>query len=456
MRAARREAQALGTLAAMPFLDRLELAAVCGFAERTAHRVLQGLRGDGLVESVRHAAPLTAATRRWRLTPAGLRRLAHQQETSLTRVLRLYPATGHWQRLLLYRLDAVAVIYRLAAAVATAAGSLEFQWYRADPLDAGMVLPGGKTLGVIRRGATMDRTAFFHRVGRLLDPQRDRPRTLLALLPDDVRLLQARRLLARYPGSAYLATEHDVAHALADDAVWRGPVARTPLTLRSILDGAAPGGILPVEPPPSRLSWPDPVGPSAFDDLPDHLLPAALRPADKRMLDAVANWPFITAADLGGILGLSPSAVSRTCARLSRLGLVATPSLHGQRRLALSQGGLLFLARRDRVSLGGSLRRWNVESPAGDSPDCWRQVPGTRSRPLARTVEHTRAVHGFMADLLRQANRMPRCRVVQVSPPHHSARYFPHRGRLRSVHPDGFGVVRVGAKTIPLYLGVGV
>ena len=60
--------------------------------------------------------------------------------------------------------------------------------------------------------------------------------------------------------------------------------------------------------------------------------------------------------------------------------------------------------------------------------------------------------HRFMADLERQTDRNPGFSVLQISPPHHSTRYFPHRGRLRSIHPDGYGVVRVGAKTMPFFL----
>ena len=53
---------------------------------------------------------------------------------------------------------------------------------------------------------------------------------------------------------------------------------------------------------------------------------------------------------------------------------------------------------------------------------------------------------------MRQARGNDGYRVLQASPPHHSTRYFPHRGRLRSIHPDGFGVVRAGGKTLPFFL----
>ena len=443
---------AMRRLAAMPFLDRLELAAVSGMAEVTAHRALFRLRRDGLVGHVRHASALIAPTRRWYVTADGLRCLAREEGTDMERLLRTHPVTAHWQRVLLGRLDAVAVIYRLAATVA-AAGRFRFRWYRSIPLDAALLLPDGRTLGVIRQGATADRTGFSQRVGRLLDPDLSRPRALLALLPDQTRRLQARRLLARYPGPVYLATEQDVARSLADDAVWRITSGGAVLALRDILDRLRAGGGMPAEPPLSRGSLaPELPNLAEPEDVPAHLLPALLKPAEKRMLDCLADWPFITVKDLCGVLDLSDSRVWRLAARLEGLGLVSTVLLEGQRCLSLSRGGLSLLGRRDRVSVSRAIQRWSVEPEDGESTVTWREIPGVRSRPLARTIEHTQAVHRFMASLVRQVNRTPRCRVLQVSPPHHAARYFRYGGNLRAIHPDGFGVVQAGNRTYPFFL----
>ncbi len=104
------------------------------------------------------------------------------------RLLRTRPVSARWQRLLLARLDGVAVIYRLASAVAGVAGPPGFRWYRGAALDAAMTLTVGRTLGVIRQGATTDRTAFSHRVRWLPDPSRPQPRGLLALMPDEAQL----------------------------------------------------------------------------------------------------------------------------------------------------------------------------------------------------------------------------------------------------------------------------
>ena len=453
MRAKEREGLALRTLAAMPFLDYMELAAVSGMAESTARHVMGRLQREKLADFIRHASPLTSSTRRWYATEEGLRSLASETGTGIERLLRTYPVSAHWRRILLARLDSVAVVYRLASAVADAAGPPRFGWYRAAPLDAAMTLPDGRTVGVIRQGPTADRTSFSDRVRRLSDPELSRPRALLALMPDEPRLRQARRLLARYPGPVYLALERDTARLLADDRVWYATSAPARLSLGEIFAHLRQGGALLWESPTSRLSLPDEAELQAIDDgVADHLLPTLLKPAEKRMLDCLADWPMVTATDLGGLLALSPSGISKLTSRLERLGLLSALVMDGLRRLALSDGGLSLLARRDRVSVGTAVRRWSVEPMDDDVLLSWRDVPGRRSRPLARTIEHTQAVHGFMAALVRQAKGTKGHRVVQVSPPHHAARYFRFGGSTRSVHPDGFGIVQTGSRTMPFFL----
>ena len=453
MKAAERDTLALRTLAAMPFLDWLELAAVSGLAEATAHRALCRLQEQELVRFLRHASPLTAATRRWHLTNRGLERMAVTEGQTVDRLLRIRPVSAHWQRLLLARLDAVAVIHRLIATAASVEDPFRFRWYRALPLDAAIGLAGGRTVGIIRQGATTDRTAFAQRVNWLVNTRQHLPRCLLALFPDETRLLQARRLLSRYPGPVYLALERDVARSVADDALWRLPSASATLSLAEALANLKPGGGLPVEPLLERAALPENIAiAEPGESAPNHLLPVLLKPADKRMLDRLSDWPWLTVPDLCSFFDLSDSRVWRRAARLEDLGLVVSGFLGGKRRLALGRRGLTLLARRDRASVATALRRWSVQDEAGATATHWREVSGARSRPLARTIEHTDGVHRFLGALLRQARLYPECRVIQVSPPHHSTRYFQHRGRLRSVHPDAFGVVRVAGQTFPFFL----
>ena len=78
-------------------------------------------------------------------------------------------------------------------------------------------------------------------------------------------------------------------------------------------------------------------------------------------------------------------------------------------------------------------------------------MAGTRTRQLLRNVEHTAAVHGFIAALARQGRSRSR-EIVQLDPPRRASRYFRHEGKLRSVHPDAFGVLRRGGDTWPFFL----
>ena len=113
--------ETLRRLATMPFLDRLELAAVSGVPDRSAYNAVAALEREGLVASLPHATALLRRTRRYFPTDAGLRRLAGVEGISLEQLLRRHPVSARWRRILLERLDAVAVIYRVAVALSDAA-----------------------------------------------------------------------------------------------------------------------------------------------------------------------------------------------------------------------------------------------------------------------------------------------------------------------------------------------
>ena len=110
-----------------------------------------------------------------------------------------------------------------------------------------------------------------------------------------------------------------------------------------------------------------------------------------------------------------------------------------------------MLARRDRSSVGAARKRWSVTPADPKAPLDWRNVSGRRSRQLLRNVEHTEAVHWFVAVLERQAHSRSR-EVVQFDPPRRASRYFRHGDRLRSIQPDAFCVLRRGERTWPFFL----
>ena len=447
----------LRLLADMPLLDRLEMAALCGRSRGAVYDAAAKLEARGMVEAVPHASPLIPPTRRYRLTASGVRRLAETQGVAVERLLRDHPLAARGQRALLERLDGVAVIYRLAVAVSDLRHPVRFRWYRALPVDAALVLPDATTLAVVRLGNALDRTAVAKRLSRLCrGPQ---PGGFLVVVPDETRLRQARRLLRGAHAPAALATERDAAWASPSDRVWRLPGVRAAVSLAEAVLRANPGGNLPAEPPPARLSIPDDLyddrdadGPIANGAPAQRLLPARLRPAEKRALDLLADWPWLILDHLAGLLGVSAQRASQLATSLEGHGLIRVIH-HDRRRLALTDAGLTLLARRDRASVGLARRRWSIVptgNASGDEGD-WRGVSGRRSRQLLRDLEHTAAVHAFAAALARQA-RQTGWRVEQLDPPHRASRYFRHYGRLRSLHPDAFFMLRRGGRVRPCFL----
>ena len=216
------------------------------------------------------------------------------------------------------------------------------------------------------------------------------------LAPDEVRLRQARRMLASARSPVFLALERDAALAGLDSPVWR--------------------------PPSVAVS-----------------------------LDLLSDWPWASRRDLAGLMAVSTRRVSQLVARLEEFGLVSHSDGRGSPRLALADRGLALLARRDRASVGTARRRWSVAPLDPQAPLTWRNVSGSRSRQLLRNVEHTGAVHWFMAALAGQALAQG-WEVVQLDPPRRASRYFRHEGRLHSALPDAFGVLRRGRDPFPFFL----
>ena len=334
------EEELLRALAEMPFLDRLETG--------------------GFAASVPHATDLVPPTRRFHLTADGLSRLAGEEDIDLDELVLSHPVSAAWRRILMERLDALAVIYRL----------------------------------------TSDRTAFSNRMRRLRDGPL--PGAVLVLMPDEVGLRHARRMLAGAPVPYFLALEREAVAATPGDPVWSPPAVYTAIDLRSVLDRAEPGSPLPAEPEPSQASAPADLaveGPGW--NVPDHMLPYFLKPAEKRALDLLSDWPWIVLKDLAGLLGVSAPRASQLVNPLEGFGLaIRAPGAGG--RLTLTDRGLAVLARRDRTSVAIAKKRWSVAPLVPKDPFDWRNVSGGRSRQLLRNIEHTAAVHAFVAALARQ------------------------------------------------------
>ena len=439
------ERDLLRLLGEAPFLDRLEAAALSGWSRGAVYAAFEALEGAGLVAPLPHASELIAPTQRYHLTTAGLSCLAEVEDVGLGELLRSRPLTAHWRKLLLERLDGVASIYRLAAAIANSEWPLRFRWYRAAPMDAAIALPDGRSLFVVRQGRTAERTAFAKRLWRLREGPR--PGAYLLLVPDIVRLRHTARLMVRAPAPAFLALEGDAVASGAGARVWRTASGSPWLSLAEVLSYVPSGGAWPGEEPRARATVPRDLREPDLSAAPDWMLPALLGPAQKRVLGLIADWPWITPAHLGSLLGVSARRVSQVLRPLDDAAL----AIRSRGRLVPGDRGLALLAHRDRAAASLARRRWSAVPLDPQAALAWRNVQGRRSRQLLRTLEHTTAVHGFLAALSEQA-RGEGCEVAQLDPPHRASRYYRNDGVVHSVHPDAFGLLQREGRSWPFFL----
>ena len=435
----------LEQLAETPFADRIELAALSGRSVATVFRGLATLAQEGLVEDLGHATELMPSTRRFCLTARGIERLARERDISPGSTLAGHPASEQWRRALLRRLDAVAAIYRLASSLTEVSFPLRLRWYRSAAPDAGVALADRRTLAILRLGRGVERTALAHRLRRL----RDGPgySAAFVLVPDETRLRHLRRLARGLPFSCYLAVERHALTAPADNAVWVSRAGGPSLSLRDALSFVRTQGEWTRERTPARRSMPRPLGANADHDW---LLPARLKPAEKRSVDLIADWPWLAPEHLEGLIGVGRRRVSQLTRSLEALGLVAMPRIE-RRRLALTDRALTALAHRDRASPAEARRRWSAGDDGQAAGTDWREVPGRRSRQLLRHIGHTESVHGFAAALSAQARTLE-VELAQLDPPHRASRYFRLDGRLRSIQPDAFVMLHAGGERLPFFL----
>ena len=442
---------ALRLLCAAPLAAVEELSGFGRIPATTLRRRLAKLAETGLVDSVAHHLNALGPNpkRRHFPTERGIEAAANV-EHGAERFLSEYPVSREWFRLLTERLDAVAVLYHVAAMIARAdpeAKPVRVDHHRQGPYDLLVTLSGGRSLGIVRQGLALSSANLRYRLRTLENLRtRRRPTATLVLTHADQATRRAFRtlgdpsehrgtfvategeLLAGDPqapvwqqcgggNNSFLAETIDPDVSLNDIMGWLGRRARhaTDGHPTPDPDELYPGRLRAMTPQPSKQ-----VG---------SCLAVRLTRAEKQALDLLAAWPMCDTGQLAGLMG------GVTCRRANQVLRVLTGKAliraDGESHV-LTDEGLTYLARRDRAAVGQILDRWTAE-PSLSNPQVYA---GTALRAMASQPEHHAALVTLAATLTDECAHSRDYGVLDLLPTSRSAVGYWHNDKNYVVHPD--------------------
>ena len=373
--------EALLLLCVTPLATVEELSCFGRIPASTLRDRLKKLTERGLVDSVPHHLTVlgTRPQRRYFPTEKGVT-AAGAATKGRAHMLRTYPVSKQWFRLLAERLDAVAVLHRVAAMTADADphdDPVRVDHYRNGPYDMLLTLSGGRTIGLIRQGPALPTSRLRYRLRSIerLDSS-ETPFVTLVLTHAD----QATRRAIRSLGDpsehrrTFVATESEFLAGDHTGVVWQQCGSGVGEAVRIDADASLAGILALAErlldssysflgkspkPNPSDL-YPYGVQ-AAMPEPTEQRKPAhsvQLTRAEKDVLDLLAAWPLCTREQLAGLMGgVTLRRVNQVLRSLRQRGLVRSDeTLH-----MLTDEGLTYLARRDRAAVGLTLDRWSAE-----------------------------------------------------------------------------------------------
>ena len=444
--------EALLLLCATPLATVDELARFGRLPTSTLRDRLKKLTERGLVDSVPHLLSVlgTRPQRRYFPTEKGVT-AAGAATKGRAHMLQSYPVSKQWFRLLAERLDAVAVLHRVAAMIADADphnDPVRVDHYRNGPYDMLLTLPRGRSIGLIRQGPALPTSRLRYRLRSIerLDSS-EMPFVTLVLTHAD----QATRRAIRSLGDpsehlrTFVATEGELLAGDHTGVVWQqcgsglGEAVRidADASLASILalaecllDSSYPFLRNNPEPNPGAL-YPSGVQ-ASMPEPTEQLKPALsvqLTRADKDALDLLAAWPLCTREQLAGLMGgVTLRRVNQVLRSLTKRGLVRTDEpLH-----MLTDDGLTYLARRDRAAVGLTLDRWSAE-PLYLNADIYA---GTAVRALASQLRHHAGVVDFAEALSAEVANSPDHALFDLLPTSRSSIGYRYDWTTYVIHPD--------------------
>ena len=451
----------LRLLCAAPLATAAELSGFGRVPATTLRRRLAKLAGSGLVDSVSHHLCALGPNPQHRHFPTerGIEAAA-EVEHGAERFLSEYPVSREWFRLLTERLDAVAVLYNVAAMIAHAdpdAKPVRVDHYRQGPYDLLITLSGGRSLGIVRQGPILSSANLRYRLRTLEQLRiRQRPTATLVLTHADQATRRAFRTLGD-PGehrSTFVSTEGELLAGDAGSPVWQQcgagnnsflPEAINPdVSLAEIMawlgrraeHAAAYRRKLGLEPDDHPTPDPEELYPSRLRAMmprpPEQVgnsLAVQLTRAEKQSMDLLAAWPLCDTDQLAGLMGgVTRRRANQVLRSLGQYGLVRSDGpLH-----VLTDQGLMYLSRRDRAAVGQTLGRWSAE-PSRNNPHVYA---GTALRAVASQPDHHAALVSLAATLIAECAHSRDYGVLDLLPTSRSAVGYWHDRTNYVVHPD--------------------
>ena len=444
--------EALLLLCSAPLATVDELSRFGRVPASTLRDRLKKLTERGLVDSVPHHLSVlgTRPQRRYFPTEKGVT-AAGAATKGRDHMLRAYPVSKQWFRLLAERLDAVAVLHRVAAMVADAdphENPVRVDHYRNGPYDMLLTLSGGRSIGILRQGPALPTSKLRYRlrsIERLVSSET--PFVTLVLTHADQATRRAIRSLGdpSEHSRTFVATEGELLAGDHTGVVWQQCGSGLGEAVRIYAD-ASLVGILALaerlldssypflrdnpEPKPGSL-YPSGVQ-AAMPEPAEQLKPALsvqLTRAEKDVLDLLAAWPLCTREQLAGLMGgVTLRRVNQVLRSLSQHGLARTD----EPQHMLSDEGLTYLARRDRAAVGLTLDRWSAE-PLYLNADIYA---GTAVRALASQMRHHAGVIDFAAALSAEVARSPDHDLFDLLPTSRSSIGYRYDWTTYVIHPD--------------------
>ena len=469
--------------------------------DRRARVMMENLEALGHVTSLKTANGYRHGwdVKRFVMTVRGIRRLAELERIEVRDALKRYPVSLQWRRVVLRRLEALEVYYKLCcfAAVARREGGIAFGegeggpgefavgepsegtlfwWRRTGWMDGTVVYGrgmGARRVRVLRVGAVGVRKAILHRLGSMVQAWRSRGiERIVIVVPGytELRLVEHwLRANARFI-QAYCVIEHELKEARAwEDVVFIRPgrYGSAYFSLSAAFGGlrgrpSEEGALLDEFESHEKIVVPEGAILRTGGNDRGILVGASLSRRERICLQAVADWPLGLRGHLLSLKGVNKDSL----ANLLRMGLIYYVWDERQARVLLSDAGMRYLASRDRSSLGMLRSRWGavILDDDDDGSSELKAFPvsgkgldrrhriraeGGKLRVVSRQLEHLDGITEFFSVLGGGTEGLD---VVEVLPTHRSERWARIGRRMRAILPDGAFVAKTRDSVVPFAL----